>query len=284
MCPAGRACLKKFLLLALIVFVCVSPCLAGIAYTAVVRGDAPAGAKAAAQDGTINGWASGQNGKVEFIGNANPMMPSGSYLITRDGARTLVLVDPTRKTYSKFDVQAMLDATGGMMQGMKSMMKMQFESPKIEKLLEEDGGLIAGLPTRHYKYRTTYTVNMQFMGSHRTVTILEEDIWATTKTLDPAMGIWLKKQPAKTGDEELDAMIAAEMNKVSGFPLKRVSVTTTESEGRKQTFRNEMEVTRLTVKPVPLSTFQIPTGYKEQPMVMPNMQGPKTLKEMQEEE
>jgi hypothetical protein len=276
--------LKKYLLLAFVVVLCVSPCLAGIAYTAVVRGDAPAGAKAAAQDGTIHGWASGQNGKVEFIGNANPMMPSGSYLITRDAAKTLVLVDPTRKTYSKFDVQAMLDATGGMMQGMKSMMKMQFESPKIEKLLEENGGLVAGLPTRHYKYRTTYIVNIQYMGPHQSVTVLEEDIWATTKTLDPAMGIWLKKQPTTTGDEQLDAMIAAEMNKVPGFPLKRISVTTTESEGRKQTFRNEMEVTRLTVRPVPLSTFQIPATYKEQPMEMPNMQDPKTLKKMQEEQ
>lgn len=249
-----------------------------------MSGDAPPGAKAAAQDGTINGWASGENGKVEFIGNANPMMPSGSYLITRDGARTLVLVDPTRKIYSKFDVQAMLDVTGGMMQGMKTMMKMQFESPKIEKLLEENGGLIAGLPTRHYKYRTTYAVNIDYMGHHRSVTVLEEDIWSTTKTLDPAMGLWLKKQPTKTGDDQLDAMIAAEMNKVPGFPLKRVSVTTTESEGRQQTFRNQMEVTRVTVKPVPTSTFLIPTGYKEQPIEMPNAQDPKTLKEMQEEQ
>ncbi len=264
--------MKKCMLLALIVSVCVSPCFAGISYTATVQGDAPAGAKAAAQDGTINGWASGQNGKVEFIGNANPMMPSGSYLITRDGAQNLVLVDPTRKTYSKFSVQAMLDATGGMMQGMKSMMKMQFESPKIEKLLEESGGLVAGLPTRHYKYRTTYTVDIDYMGHHRTVTVLEEDIWATTKALDPAMGIWLKKQPTKTGDEELDAMIAAEMNKVPGFPLKRISVTMTESEGKRQTFRNRMEVTRLTVKPVPLSTFQIPAGYKEQPVEMNGME------------
>jgi hypothetical protein len=272
---------KKFLLLALTVALCVSPCLAGIAYNAVVRGDAPAGAKAAAQNGTINGWANGQDGKVEFIGNANPMMPSGSYLITRDGARTLVLVDPTRKTYSRFDVQSMLDATGGMMQGMKTMMKMQFESPKIEKLLEENGGLVAGLPTRHYKYRTTYTVNMDFMGPRHSVTVLEEDIWATTKSLDPAMGIWLKKQPAKTGDEQLDAMIAAEMNKVPGFPLRRISITTIESDGNRQTFRNEMEVTRLTVKPVPLSTFQIPAGYKEQPMPK---QDPKTLKELQEDD
>ncbi len=254
--------MKRNLLLMLIVCLCASPLFAGITYTAIVKSETE---DAESQTGTIHGWASGHNGKVEFTGAANPMMPSGSYLITRDGARTLFLIDPAHKTYSKLDVQSMLDATGGMMQSMKTTLKMSFESPKIEKLLDENGGLIAGLPTRHYKYRTTYVMNMQYMGNaRRTTTILEEDIWATTKTLDPAMGLWLKKEPAKTGDDQLDSLIASEMNKVPGFPLKRISVTIMESDGTRQTFRNEMEVRRLTVKPVPLSVFQIPATFKEQ--------------------
>lgn len=277
--------MKKSLLLAVLLVAFVSSAFAGITYTAVVKGDAPAGASEVVQNGTIHGWASGQNGKVDFVGNANPMMPSGSYMITRDGGKTLTMVDPARKVYSKFSVQAMLDATGGMMQSMKTLMKMSFESPKTEKLLDEDGGLVAGLPTRHYKFRTTYIVNTEYMGARRrSVTTIEEEIWATTKALDPAMGLWLKKDPAKTGDAELDSLIAAEMNKVAGFPLKRITVTTTEADGMRQIFRNEMEVTRLTVRPVPLSVFQIPVGYKNEPMQMPNAQDPKTLKEIQEEQ
>lgn len=273
-------------MLVLIAIVLFAPfCFAGITYTAVVKGEAPSGANSAVQNGTIHGWASGQSGKVEFIGNANPMMPSGSYLITRDGGRTLTLVDPSRKVYSKFSVQSMLDATGGLMQSMKTLLKMNFESPKIEKLLDEDGGLIAGLPTRHYKFRTTYIVNTEYMGTpHRNITTLEEEIWATTKTLDPAMGIWLRKDPAKTGDPELDALIASEINKIPGFPLKQITVTITESDGTRQTFRNEMEVTRLTVRPVPLSVYQIPIGYKQQSMDMPDPHDQKTLKEIQEEQ
>lgn len=263
--------MKRNLLLTLIFCLSASPLFAGITYTAVMKSDM---GDAEPQTGTIRGWASGHNGKVEFTGGANPMMPSGSYLITRDGARTLFLVDPAHKTYSKFDVQSMLDATGGMMQSMKTTLKMSFESPRIEKLLDENGGLIAGLPTRHYKYRTTYAMNMQYMGStRRTTTILEEDIWATIKTLDPAMGLWLKKEPAKTGDDQLDSLIASEMNKVPGFPLKRVSVTIMESDGTRQTFRNDMEVTRLTVKPVPASVFQIPATFKEQLPERPDEHG-----------
>jgi hypothetical protein len=256
--------LKKLALSLLVILACVLPCVAGISYTAVMRDDNPIEGKAVSQSGTIHGWASGQNGKVEFIGDANPMMPSGSYLVTRDGAKTLYLVDPAQKTYSVIDTQAMLGASGGMMESMRSRLKMEMESPKIEKLLEENGGLIAGLPTRHYKYRTTYTMVVTVMGKHSTVTTIEEDIWATTKALDPAIGLWLKKQPPSTGDAQLDSLIAAEMNKVNGFPLKRVSRTTTESDGTKQIFRNEMEVTELKVVPVPLSRFRIPPGYKEQ--------------------
>ena len=260
--------MKRNLLLALLICLSVSPLFAGITYTAVMKSDMGG---TESQTGTIRGWASGHNGKVEFTGAANPMMPSGSYLITRDGARTLILVDAARKTYSKFSVQSMLDASGGMMQSMKTTLKMSFESPKIEKLLDENGGSVAGLPTRHYKYRTTYVMNMEYMGqARRTTTILEEDVWATTKTLDPAMGLWLKKDPAKTGDDQLDSLIASEMNKVPGFPLKRVSVTIMESDGTRQTFRSEMEVTRLTVKPVPLSIFRIPATFKEQAPEQPD--------------
>jgi len=255
---------KKFTLSMLVLFVCVAPCLAGITYTAIVRDDTPVGTKAVAQNGTIHGWASGQRGKVEFIGGGNPMMASGSYLITNNGGKTLYLVDPSKKTYTVIDTQAMLDASGGMMQSMRANLKMEIESPRIEKLLEENGGLVAGLPTRHFKYRTTYTMIVHFMGAHRSVTTIEEDIWATTRVLDPAIGLWLKKQPPSTGDEQLDSLIASEMSKVAGFPLKRVSVTTTENDGTKQTFRNEMEVTQLKVVPVPLSKFRIPVSYKEE--------------------
>lgn len=259
-----RSFLRNYLGLLLVVFACVLPSLGGIKYTAVMKDDASANAKDLAQNGTIHGWASGLNGKVEFIGTANPMMPSGSYLITKDGAQTLYFVNPARKTYSVLDTKAVLGATGGMMQSMRARLKMRIESPKIEKLLDEKGGIIAGLPTRHYKYRTTYTMIIEFMGAHQTITTIEEDIWATDRVLDPAIRLWLKKEPPSTGDEQLDSLIASEMNKVSGFPLKRISVTTTESDGTKQTFRNEMEVTELKVVPVPASEFQIPPGYKEQ--------------------
>lgn len=256
--------MKKLALFLVVMLAGVLPCVAGVTYTAVMRDDNPVQGKAVTQSGTIHGWASGQNGKVEFIGDANPMMPSGSYLVTRDGAKTLYLVDPGQKTYTVIDTEQMLGASGGMMQSMRTRLKMEIEAPKIERLIDENGGLVAGLPTRHYKYRTTYTMVINYMGAHKSVTTIEEDIWATTKALDPAMGLWLKKQPPSTGDEQMDSLIAAEMNKVSGFPLKRVSRTITESDGTKQIFRNEMEVTQLKVVPVPLSKFEIPRDYKEQ--------------------
>ena len=97
--------------------------------------------------------------------------------------------------------------------------------------------------------------------------VKEEEIWAAPKLVDAALGIWLRKTPPKTGNEELDALIAAEMGKVQGFPLKRKVVTTnTDEKGKVESNTVTMEVTELQMVPVPDSTFEIPAGYKETSM------------------
>lgn len=254
--------MKRTLQILVIVLIFVAPCLAGITYTVVIKSEPGLPDIGITQTSTLHGWASGQRGKVQFIGARNPMMASGSYLITHDGAKSFYVVDPGRKTYMKLDMDAMLNATGNLVRTMRGQ-DVQFEAPKVEKLLDEDGGLVAGLPTRHFRYRTTYTVVPPLLGT-RIITTVVEDIWATTKVADPAMGFWLKKQAPRTGDEQFDAIVATEMNKVPGFPLKRVSTTTVENNGEKRTSHDRMEVVRLKFGPVPASMFRIPASYKQE--------------------
>jgi hypothetical protein len=159
----------------------------------------------------------------------------------------------------------MMAGMGGMVQGMRGMMKVNFESPKIEKLLEEDGGLLAGLPTRHYRYRTSYTVSMHITGAKKVSTVMEEDIWTTDKLVDPALKVWLKQDPPSTGDEQVDKMIRAEMSKVEGFPLKRVTVTRTADANGEHSSRSEMNVLKVKQVRVPEAVFAMPRGYREVP-------------------
>ncbi|HYO14051.1 MAG TPA: hypothetical protein VE685_12720, partial [Thermoanaerobaculia bacterium] len=67
--------------------------------------------------------------------------------------------------------------------------------------------------------------------------------------------------------------IKAEMGKVSGYPLKTVTVTTTtDKKGRQSVSRSTMEVTQLDMNAnVAANSFEIPAGYEE--TQMPTLQG-----------
>lgn len=237
------------------------PAVAGVYFRSETTSDDK---RNAAATSIVKGWVSGDSGKVEFVESGNPIAAAGSYLLTKDGGTTVILVDPKEKTYMKWDMESMMGMAGGAMK----MMNMKFSEPKVETLAEGPGGLVAGLPTTHYKIRTSYAMEMKFMGMKKSSTVVsEEDIWATSELVERALGMWFKKEPPKTGDAEFDAFIAKQMHTVKGFPLKRVTVTTTTDEkGKKEISTVTMEVKELQAMPIPASTFEIPPGYKETTM------------------
>jgi hypothetical protein len=60
-------------------------------------------------------------------------------------------------------------------------------------------------------------------------------------------------------------MIRAEMAKVQGFPLKRVTVTRTVDSRGEQKSRSEMDVLEVKQRDVPDAEFAMPRGYREVP-------------------
>ena len=252
----------KRLILFLILTLISLPAFAGIHYKAVTKTD---DAKNPANI-EVEGWVSGDKAKVEFEESANPVAKSGAYLITKDGGKTIYLVDPEEKTYAEWDLQAMLGMVGSVMQGMGPLLKMEFSDPKVEKLLDEDGGTVVGLPTRHTRYRTSYTMKIKVLGMGNEANVVtEQDIWATDKLQDIALGVWLRSDPPRTGNPQFDKLIAAEADKAKGFPLKTVTVsTTTQKKGKATTTRSTMEVTELDSSAnVAAASFEIPAGYQE---------------------
>lgn len=240
------------------------PAFAGIHYKSVTKTEDGQTKGSSMQ---VEGWVSGDKARVEFKESANPAAKQGAWLLTKDGGKTVYLVDPEEKTYAEWNLQAMLGLVGSVMQGMGPLLKIEFSDPKVEKLLEEDGGTVAGLPTRHYRYRTSYLMKMRVLGmANEANVVTEQDIWATDRLQDVGLGVWLRSDPPRTGNEQFDKLIAAEAGKTQGFPLKTVTVsTTTQKKGNKQTVtRSTMEVTQLDANAnVPGSSFEIPAGYKE---------------------
>jgi hypothetical protein len=252
------------------------PCFAGIHYKSTTKTWSEEG-KARNNDIQAEGWVSGEKAKVAFIeSSGNPMAQQGTYIVTKDGGKTLYLVNPQEKTYAEWDLQGMLGVVGAVMNGMGPLLRIQFSDPKTEKIAEEDGGLVAGVPTRHYKYRTSYTMTVKVLGMGNTANVVsEQDVWATTKVTDLGLGVWLRAEPARTGNKEFDKLLTSSAARIQGFPLKMATVSTsTQQKGNKQTVTHStMEVTQFDASAsVPASAFEIPAGYKET-QIAPTQQG-----------
>jgi hypothetical protein len=254
------------------------PCSAGIHYKSATKTWSE-GERAHARNSDIQaeGWVAGDKAKVAFVeSNGNPVAQQGTYIVTKDGGKTLYLVNPQDKTYAQWDLQGMLGVVGAVMNGMGPLLKIQFSDPKTEKLAEDDGGLVAGVPTRHYKYRTSYTMTVKVLGMGNTANVVsEQDIWAATKATDVGLGVWLRAEPTRTGNKELDKLLTSSAAQFQGFPLKVITVSTsTQQKGNKQTVTHStMEVTQFDAgASVPASTFEIPAGYKET-QIAPTQQG-----------
>jgi hypothetical protein len=259
-------------------FVAAVPAFAGIHYKSTTKSDDARGHSSEVQ---VEGWVAGDKARVEFKDSTNPSPATkkGTYLLTKDGGKTLYLVNPEEKTYAVWDLNAMLGAVGTVMNGMGPLLKIQFSEPKVEKIADEDGGTVAGVPAHHTKYRTSYTTTVKVLGMGRSSAVVsEQDFWTSTKLVDPGMGVWLRAGPPRTGNADFDRLLTAEKYKLQGYPLKMVTVTTnTDSKnGRATTSRSTMEVTQLdTSATVPAGSFELPAGYKETQLLPTKPEGPR---------
>lgn len=235
---------------------------AGITYQARTTAEGTKGADM--QSNLVRAWVDGNSAKVEFVESNNPMMGKGTYLVTSDGSKTLFLVNPKEKTYSKFDLDGITQIAGGAMK----MMHAKFSDPKVEPLGEESGGLVVGIPTTLYRYRVSYTMSMSFMGMKTSNQTVEEyETWVAPKLVEAALGIWLRRDAPKTGNADLDALVRAQRSRWQGFPLKQRTVqTVTDNKGKTQVTTTTMEVIDWQPAVIPASTFGIPAGFKETDM------------------
>lgn len=215
-------------------------------------------------------WIDGSKARIELQQSDNPVMGEGTYLLTQDAGKTLVLVNPKDKTYAKWDIDSMLQMVGGMLNAMGGMVKIEISDPKVEKLLEEPGGALLGIPTTHVRYHTTYVTSVRILAmKNESATDSTQDIWLAPALTEAAFGVWLRSSPPKTGNEMLDKLAASERSKLQGVPLKNVTVTKTvdKKRGRETVTTSETEVTELDRNAsAPAGGFDVPAGYKETEM------------------
>jgi len=209
----------------------------------------------------VHAWVDGENARIEFIESDTPITKKGTYFVTRDAGKTLYLVNPKDETYSEFNLAAMINLA----EGMSGLVNLEFSEPEIEKLDERDGGSILGHSTRYYKYSTQYDFRMKVLGMKRSsFTETIQEMWTTNDFDKPALGVWLRKEGRSAGDSSLDRMISAEMEKIQGFPLKTVAVSSSVSgkKGKTTTTKMTTEVLVIREEAVKANRFEIPSDFE----------------------
>lgn len=211
------------------------------------------------------GLVDGLNARIEFVEGKSTGMEKGSYMITRDGGKTITMVNPEDKSFMKIDPEQMAATAGQMMNATKGFMSMTFKNPTVETLEDEKGPAMLGMPTRRVKTKTAYTLETSVFGTKNVSQVTREDeMWVTTKMNDPGFNLWQKQRRIKTGNEDIDKLIELEAGKVKGFPLKTVSKTVTrDAKGREETTSTVYELTALKDTSAPKTAFDIPSDYKD---------------------
>ncbi len=206
----------------------------------------------------------GLRSRVEFIsGNA---YPPGTYVISTDGARKLLWVDPTQKIYTEVNSLNIASAIG------TSNISLTDLVSTVTKL--DDGKVIAGIPTDHYRLTMTYgiTVNFRDMPLKQSVRATIDE-WTTVRFGDASETAFANN--VQTGNAKIDELITAETTKIRGFPLKQtIRIVTIHESGMlpvgsklslpsSRTQTREMTVTAISESKADDAMFRVPAQFRK---------------------
>lgn len=202
--------------------------------------------------------------RVDFV-SGNIYAP-GAYVISTDGSRTMLFVDPVSKSYSEVNAAAIAATYGATNIGIQNF--------KVVPTILDDHPLIAGIPTEHHHLTITYDMTLQYGTMPLTQKITEEiDKWVTTQFGEVADSFFAGGS-IKTGNPKLDALIEAETRTIKGFPLRQsVTVKATNPIGPApgsqlkintvRTQQRELLVTSIRPLTADASVFRVPAAFKK---------------------
>jgi len=218
----------------------------------------------------IKGWAESGKAKILYEDSNNPILHKGDYLLTRDGGKTVYLVNPKEKTYSKWSMEELFAFMNRIGQSTGGIVKIDFQDPHSQTLVTEPGGTVLGHSTTHYRWKSGFTMAMKVAFMHTrnrldTVT----DAWVTKDVFDPGLFSWLRATVPTTGEPDLDKILQNNTRVMGdGLLLKmNQTTTTTNKKGKQRTSTTHFKVTKLVQENVDDSIFAMPSGYSETPLL-----------------
>lgn len=248
----------------------------------------------------------GGKARITMSGAENPMLAAGGYMLVRDNA--FFIVNPSERTYVRMD-EAEMQAMGAEARQMQAQQEAAMEAQggggkktlahfEFKQLVDEEGPVMLGLPTRHYKFLLKYKVSQALPGQMPGMTMDEtvdrtEEFWATTAAQlnGPAdMGLADSFMGGEEGDggEPAQILQAEQTMEAKGLKLRsivelkessamggamgamaRLSTLGMAGGSDKSESRRTTEVLELRQATVPAGTFDVPGGYREVSMMGP---------------
>lgn len=159
----------------------------------------------------------GDKSRIDVI--SGNVYPPGTYVISTDGSRRLFFVDPTMRTYTEFNISGVSTAIGSS--------NIIIENLQSNVTPMEEGEMIAGLSTKHYRVTFSYDITVVFRGTplkQSVHTVIDK--WMTTQFGDVAETM-LAASSYRTGNPKVDELIELETRKLKGFPLRQSTTITT---------------------------------------------------------
>ncbi len=231
------------------------------------------------------GTYAGDDAKLEILeASANAGGPDmfgskGSYFIVKDGGKEMLLVDPEKKQYMKWDMASMLAGMGKMLNAVGGLVKMQMSDVKIDAHDLGPGETVQGYPTRHIRMVQNYTMTASVFGrtnKNRSETTMDFYFAPSLKIANPFVSnsqqMAAMSQFDMFNNPDYKTQMAAANAKLpkNGVPLKTVTTSvTTDEKGKQQTTVSTMEMLNFKAASVPASTFAVPASYAM--IEMPNM-------------
>jgi Domain of unknown function (DUF4412) len=203
------------------------------------------------KESTFEVWATTSKAKFVVENSDDPSMPPGFTMIATQRGEQITLLLHQKQAY----FQLSREEYRKFLKGKAAQKQVHIENPRLEELVvDEDGGTIAGYPTRHYKIRISFT-GQEANQTSKFVAL--EEFWTAPSIPNPAPNLDVLTQQT-SGIDELDVLM--DYKKLKGLPLKRTVEIYTNGEFAG---RSLVEITKVVRSSVPESMFQVPVAYKK---------------------
>lgn len=203
----------------------------------------------------------GERSRIDFVGGT--LYPPGTYVVSTDGSRRLLFVDPSKEWFTEVNTTSFATAIGTS--------SIRVSNVKSTMDAKDDRPIIAGHVTEHTRLTLTYDISVTVKGIILKQHVRTEiDTWSTPQFAAAAAGSF--NSALRTGNPEIDTVLEMETTKVQGFPLRQSVTTRTVADippTRSQlqvpttkTIVREMWVTSIRETPATASMFLVPVHYR----------------------